>query len=517
MPSQAISFHAAHTEYKAGNFAKAAEICKTLLASGRGVPDALNLLAIIEVDNGNLEHGVSLLDKSLAANSAQPTAHCNRAFALAKLERHEEALASYDRAISLKPDYLKANSQRAKLLVAMQKPEQALAQFDEIIRLMPENAEAYASRGNLLKHLDRNVDALASYDAALRHNPGLPEVHNNRGKVLRDLGRYAEALASYDRAIALRPNYATAQTNKSLILLLTERFAEGWQLFEWRWKGAKNERARKFLKPLWLGGGDLRGKRLFVWSEQGLGDLIQFCRFIPLLLALGCRVVIEVPKALIPLIGTLGSDFDIVEKGNKQIGEFDFHCPLMSLPLALDIDLSNLPAPICYLATLPERRTVWRQRLGPLKTLRVGLAWSGSPTHNNDLNRSMRLQVLAPLFDLPIEFHVVQKGVRPEDENSLASFSIQSHESDLNDFADTAALVESLDLVLSVDTSLAHLAGALGKEVWIMLAHVPDYRWLLEREDCPWYPTARLFRQPDIGDWRSVVEQIKSALLQRIL
>ncbi len=516
MPRQATSFDAAYAEYKVGNFAKAAAICTSILDAGGGVPDALNLLAIIEVAAGNFEQAVCLLDQSLAAKTAQPTAHCNRAFALTKLARLDEALASYDRAISLKPDYLKAISQRAKLLVAMQKPEQALAQFEEIIRLMPENAEAYASRGNLLKHLERNGEALASFDAALRHNPGLPEVHNNRGKVLRDLGRYAEALASYDRAIALRPNYATAQTNKSLILLLTERFAEGLQLFEWRWKGAKKERARKFPKPLWLGGGDLQSKRLFVWSEQGLGDLIQFCRFIPTLLALGCRVVIEVPKTLIPLIRTLGSDFDIIEKGGKQFGEFDFHCPLMSLPLALGIDLGNLPAPISYLATLPERQATWQRRLGPSKKLRVGLAWSGSPTHNNDLNRSIALQVLAPLFTLPIEFHVIQKGIRAEDEDSLASFPIHAHESALNDFADTAALVEVLDLVLSVDTSLAHLAGALGKEVWIMLPYVPDYRWLLTREDCPWYPTARLFRQHDIGDWRSVIEQIKSALLLKI-
>lgn len=255
----------------------------------------------------------------------------------------------------------------------------------------------------------------------------------------------------------------------------------------------------------------MANKTMLVCLEQGLGDFIQFVRYIPMIEAMGANVILEVHAALVPLIRTLNGSFKIITKG-EALPDSDCYCPIMSLPLAFRTTLETIPNEVPYLSTIPQKQIEWQRRLGSKVRTRVGLAWSGTSDHKNDYNRSISLRHLSPLLDLDIEFHSLQKEIRADDEAILMNSPIHAHQEELLDFADTAALISELDLVISVDTSVAHLAGALGKPVWILLPYVPDFRWLLERSDSPWYPTARLFRQDRLGDWANVIDKVLAEL-----
>jgi hypothetical protein len=324
------------------------------------------------------------------------------------------------------------------------------------------------------------------------------------------LGRVEDALGDLDRALDLAPGYAEAQWNKSTLLLLLGRYAEGWPLFESRWKTRLLRPAfRSFGQPLWLGQPSAAAS-ILLHAEQGYGDTIQFLRYAPLLTARGMQVMLELPPALIPLASGLRPGVAAYRPGEAP-ATFDCHCPLMSLPLACGTRLDSIPDSTPYLFPDAEREARWRELLGPRARLRIGIAWSGSPAHPQDRWRSIPLHVLAPLLELDHEYHVLQAEVRAEDRAALAVWpDLRRH--GLHDFADTAALIGEMDLVISADTAAAHLAGALGKPLWLLLPHVPDYRWLLGREDSPWYPTARLFRQDAHRDWNSVIARVRLAL-----
>ena len=359
----------------------------------------------------------------------------------------------------------------------------------------------------------RLQEALAVYDRILSLEPECVEALSDRGFIQQELRRYSEALASYDKAISICPDYAEAQFNKSRLKLLLGQYAEGWSLYEWRWKVDKYKIYFKdFKQPLWLGDQPIAGRTILLHAEQGFGDVIQFVRYVAMVEELGARVLLGVHPVLISLMQSLHGAFTLGTKLDA-LPAFELHCPLGSLPLAFKTEVDNIPTDIPYLFADPQRRDIWRVRLGNKVRPRVGLAWSGSAAHSNDRNRSMALRSLEPLLCLNFEFHSLQQEIRAEDQAALAGFSeILCHESELLDFADTAALVAEMDLVISVDTSVAHLAGALGKAVWILLPYAPDYRWMIERSDSPWYPTARLFRQSTIGDWGGVIEAVCSEL-----
>ncbi|MGA8146627.1 MAG: tetratricopeptide repeat-containing glycosyltransferase family protein [Gallionellaceae bacterium] len=433
-------------------------------------------------------------------------AYNNRGSVLQNLGQHSAALEDFDKAIALKSDYAYAYYNRGISLHGLKRLEQALASYDRAIALNPGYAEAYSNRGNVLQELKRLEEALLSYDRAIALNPAYAEAYNNRGNALKDLMRLDEAGACFDRAIAL--NYAPAYWNKSLLDILTGNFDEGWQLYEWRWNDSQKDFARNFSKPLWLGQEAVAGKTLLIHAEQGLGDFIQFCRYALMLEALGAKVILEVPSVLVALISTLEGNFTVVEHG-RLLPAFDLHCPVMSLPLAFKTRVENIPAPIPYLHADFDKHRRWHQKIGNTTKPRVGLVWSGNTAHKNDRNRSIPLLLFESLLQLPIEFHVLQKEIQPDDAAVLTSLrGLHLHHDELNDFADTAALVQEMNLVISVDTSVAHLAGAMGKPVWILLPFMPDYRWMLGSADCPWYPTATLFRQPESGDWSSVITEV---------
>ena len=295
-------------------------------------------------------------------------------------------------------------------------------------------------------------------------------------------------------------------------------YEEGWTLYEWRRQIKKTKNNYKvYDQPLWLGQESLKNKTILVESEQGFGDVIQFCRYIPMLENIGARVILEVPKDLISIIRSLNGNFLIVEKG-QSINHFDFHIPIMSLPLAFKTTTNNIPASIPYLFSNKTKREYWNKKISKKTKPIIGLVWSGSITHKNDKNRSLLLKDLEPILQLPFEFHSLQKEIRENDELTLSEFKqVLHHQNELNDFSDTAALIEEMDLVISADTSVAHLAGALGKDVWILLPYHPDFRWMLDRKDSPWYPTCSLFRKYEVNDWDKTIEEITYNLQNKFL
>ena len=451
---------------------------------------------------------------AIALKSDYADAHYNRGNVLQELNQPEEAIDSYDRAIFLKPNYAEAYSNRGNTLSDLQRLDEGLASYDRAIELKPDYAEANYNRGNALQDLKRLEEALASYDRAIELKPDYAEAYSNRGNALSGLKRLDEALVSYDRTIILNPDYADAYWNKSLLKIINGDYLEGWQLYEWRWKVEPLIHSlRVYKQPLWLGTEVLLNKTLLIYPEQGLGDYIQYIRYAVLVEQLGAKVILEVPLALMSLVSTLKGQFTLVESG-KPLPDFDYHCPVMSLPLAFKTTVNTIPANLHYLYTNDDKNQQWQEKLGNKTVTRIGLVWSGSTGQKNDHNRSLILQQLSSLLELPLEFHSLQKEVRAVDIKTLTDFpQIHQHQDELLDFSDTAALVEAMDVVISVCTSVAHLAGAIGKKVFILLPYAPDYRWMLDRTDSPWYPSATLFRQSAIDDWESVVTEIKQLLI----
>jgi tetratricopeptide (TPR) repeat protein len=462
-------------------------------------------------------------DMAIALKPDYAEAHNNRSNALRDLKRPEDALASCDKAIALKPDFAEAYNNRGLALDNLNRPEEALASYDRAIALKPDFAGAHSNRGNPLRDLKRPEDALASCDKAIALKPDFAEAYNNRGLALLDLNCPEDALASYDKAIALRPDLAGAYFNKSCCLLLLGRFQQGWRLHEWRKKLEGLKATRSFPKPLWLGKENIAGKTLFIWWEQGFGDTIQFCRYAKLVEARGAKVVISVQKPLHGLLKQISPTIEIINQDDVP-HNFDYNCPLLSLPLAFGTTLETIPANIPYLKADVEKSLFWREKLGEKNKPRVGLVWSGGFRPNQpevwsvNSRRNIPLAKLAALKNPYIEFYSLQKGQPAESEltklrrNNWGGPDIIDFTSELNDFSDTAALIDNLDLVISVDTSTAHLAGAMGKPVWILNRFDSCWRWLLDRNDSPWYPSAKLFRQQQIGNWAGVIDQVKDEL-----
>lgn len=462
---------------------------------------------------GRPEEALASCSRAIALKPDFAMAFNNQANALQQLGRLDEALEDYDRALSLYPNYAEAWFNRGNTLVSLNRLNEALACHDRAIALRPAYGEAYCDRGTLLFKLMRLDEALRSFDQAILLNPLDVGAYNGRGIALKNLGRLHEAQASFDRAIALKPDDALAYWNKSLLRLLLGDFDQGWKLYEWRWKASyQKDLVRNFPQPLWLGEQSLAGKTLLIHAEQGFGDFIQCCRYASQAEAQGANVVLEAGAPLVSLLSTLKGNFTVIAQG-QPLPPFDFHCPVMSLPLAFKTTVNSIPALIPYIHADPGKQEAWHQRLGGKTTPRIGLAWAGSRTQENDRNRSISVPLLKPLLQLPLDFHALQKEIRPEDVEILPGMGrIHLHHEQLNDFSDTAALVQEMDMVIAVDTSVAHLAGAQGKPVWILLPFMPDYRWMLDRADSPWYPTATLFRQPAAGDWPSVIEEVGARL-----
>jgi Flp pilus assembly protein TadD len=468
---QAVTFH------QAGQLADAKIAYEALLRISPSHAEALRLLGTLLLQQGVPSEAIRLLDLSLRADPRQPQTHNARGVAQFELQRFAAALADFDRAIILQ---------------------------------LP---EAHKNRASALTSLARYDEALAEFDKATAIDPTDAEIYNNRVPALLWRGDYQAALANFDRAIALRPDYAHAYFQKAQLLLLLDDFANGWKLFEWRWKLSEAQTAYPaFPQPLWLGTQEIAGKMILLHAEQGFGDTLQFCRYVTLVEALGAKVVLQVPPALMRLMTTVRGASVVVTSGDP-VPPCDFQCPLMSLPLALGTTPATIPAAVPYLTTDPTLAAGWSTRFGVRTRPRVGLVWFGSRAGAFGHLKSMAFEEILRLTDCDADFYALQKDAGSGGDVALQkSDKVTDLGPSLNDFADTAAAIMQLDLVISIDTAVAHLAGALGKPVWIMLSHMRDWRWLREGTTTPWYPTAKLFRQTRPNDWIDVIDAVKSEL-----
>jgi tetratricopeptide (TPR) repeat protein len=509
--------HQGRAFHQAGRLAEAEGAYRSVLARDARQVDALALLGTLYLQLRRFDDAERALGRSLQIQPDQPTVLNNRGYALELLRRYDEALASYAKALVLKPDYAEAFFNRGNTLKKQGRDTDALAAYDRAIGLWPGFAQALINRGNSLRSLGRLDEALASYDKAIALKPGVAAAHDNRGIALEEMERFPEALEAFDRAIAADPAYHDAYGNKSLVALRCGDFETGWPLYEWRWKNSNFTSARRnFAQPMWLGTEPLDGKTILLHAEQGLGDTIHFCRYASLVAARGAKVVLEAPRHLTRLLRSLAGVTTIVASGDT-VPAFDFHCPLMSLPLCFGTTVSAVPADVPYLNAEPDRVANWRALLPPTG-LRIGINWQGNPASKVDRGRSVPLSLFAPLARFPgVHLVSLQKNHGLDQLDRLpAGMSVQTLGADFDNgpdaFLDTAAVMMSLDLVITIDSAIAHLGGALGRPVWLALKRVPHWVWMVERADNPWYPTVRLFRQKTSGDYDDLFQRMGTAL-----
>jgi tetratricopeptide (TPR) repeat protein len=517
---------------------------KALAISPRHAQALFNLGCAMQ-DNGNLQDAVESYQKSLALRPENATACNNLGNALRQLQRMEEARASYQRALELqphyaeawhnlgnllreeenheaalqcfikalaaKPDYLEAAIQCSDALRETGKLDEAVQLFAQVARVAPQNAEVRRNYGDALRkigHLDeaeaqcRQAIALAAQDA---------DAHLNLGNALFDAGKTEEAIPCYEKAIALRPAHALSNFNLAIAQLKNADFAAGWKGYEWRWElKSAQQHKRRFSEPLWRGEA-LHGQSILLYGEQGLGDCLQFLRYVPMVQAAGGKVILEIPQRLERLAAGMPG-IDAVFTRGSALPQADWRCPLMSLPMLFNTDLTSIPSTLPYLSSPADSVLKARAYPWPQQGLRVGLSWSGNPKNPNNRFRSMAFSNLQKIIDIPdVYFYSLQLG-EPLEQMKHSDSAVADLAPFTSDMADTAAFMNELDLVITVDTSIAHLAGALARPVWIFIPANADWRWLSEREDSPWYTTARLFRQNRLGDWRDVIERMATAL-----
>ncbi|MFM7611908.1 MAG: tetratricopeptide repeat protein [Alphaproteobacteria bacterium] len=473
--------------------------------------EAHNHRACALMDQYKLEDALAGIEKALSLRPGSPAFLVNKALVLCTLQRPAEAVEATDAALRGKPDDTSALIARTEALLALGRPEDGLSTIDRALTISPTLAQAHVWRANALILLGQPEKALLSAETARTLAPKDASAHRGYGFALGNLNRLEDAIVSYDHALKLQPDDREASWNRALALLALGRFKDGWLAYENRNLRHKTLAARKYPKPLWWGNQQLKDQRLYIYWEQGLGDTIHFARYVLLAATAGAKVAFSVQDPLRRLFKGFEPAVTVIGQ-NEAPTEFELHAPLLTLPLAFGTRLETIPAfEQGYLAAPAEDVARWDQRL-PKGRRRIGLVWSGSQTHANDANRSLPLAKLVPLFQPGDVWVSLQKEVRDVDRAALEASGIMDVSAELGDFADTAALITSLDLVISVDTSVAHLAGALGKPTWVMLPFAPDFRWLLDREDSPWYPKMRLFRQSRAGDWDGVVARIGEAL-----
>ena len=467
------------------------------------------------VDIGRSAEALLCFRRAVELGPDQGDAAYKAGVLLKEAERFDEALVYLDRSAEVQPDHAPTFAMRGFVRANLKGYEQAIADYEQAIRLDPEHAEACCNMGNAFRAVGDLESALVWYDRSLALKPDIANA-TSRAITLTELGRFLEARAAYQYAMGIDAKNPSLVWNLALFQLWLGDFEAGWRGREARWSVPGIANGYPTLDtPMWLGEEPIAGKTVAVCQDEGVGDAIQFARYVPMLAARGARVILVVNQELCPLLSRLsGVSHCLPKKQGMVVPPFDFHIAIDSLPLAFGTRLDSIPSRKDYLPP-SEARCVqaWEERLGPRERLRVGLVWSGNPKHSNDRNRSMPLRQLAGIFDVDALFVSLQKNPRPEDAETLREHKdIVDHTEGLTDFAETAALVSCLDLVITVDTSVAHLAGALGCPTWILLPYVADWRWLLGREDSPWYPTVRLFRQSETREYGSVIERLRTEL-----
>ena len=579
-------FAAALQYHRAGHTKEAERLYRQCLRVNPRHADSLHLLGVVAHSEGRHAQAIDLIGGAIAINGAEAPYHSNLGTSLWKSGQLDAAIASYRRALELRPDYAMAHFNLATVLWKQQRLTEAEACYRTALACKPDYAEAWDNLGSVLKAQNKQDDAIASYRRAIEVSPNYPEAHNNLGTALLEQGRIEEATGYYRKALSLRPEYPEAHfnlgtaiwelgqpdaavvcyenaialrphdtdamlnlgtalkelgrldgaadcyrrvlavdpkhpeahCNLGIVLLAQGELAAGWQEHEWRWQTPQLINARReFAHPQWYGETAI-GSTLLIHAEQGFGDTIQFCRYARAAAAHGLRVILEVQRPLVRLLRDLPGVDEVIARG-EPLPEFDLHCPMLSLPLALGLTLTNLPGFVPYLHADPDQVAAWQSRLPEMTGAgpRIGLVWAGNPRSHSrslaavDRRRSLAPDRLAPLFKMHgLHYVSLQKG----GPRAPIDFPLTDVMDDMQDFADTAALIANLDLVISVDTAVAHLAAAMGKPVWLLDRFDACWRWFTGRRDSPWYPGLRLYRQPRPGDWDAVLAEVANDLSQ---
>jgi len=504
-------------------------------------------------------------DQAIRLDPYMASAHSNRAACLQDLQRWPESLKSYNHAIELEPSIVSAHTNRGLVQMELGACDAALLSLNQALELSPldaevhnniglvykrlyqldkalihykkailnnqEHVQAHSNLGNVYQKLNQLDEALNSHQRAIALEPHYFKAHCNLGTVLQQRSELDKALLSYERAIELNPKHGEAHANKALLLLLMGDLTEGFKEYEWRWQSEeniKNQALREFDQPLWLGQASLQGQTILIHCEQGLGDTLQFCRYIECVAQMGAKVIFEVQKPLLELMKQLSGVHQILAWG-ESLPSFDFHCPLLSLPHAFKTELNSIVWRGPYLKPDPLKIEYWKNRLGSIDKPRVGLVWSGGfranlpETWAVNSRRNMDLEEMMVILNPSVEFYSLQKGEPAQSQlqqmnaQGGASLNIKDFVDEFDDFSDTAAFISQLDLIISVDTSTAHLAAAMGKEVWLLNRFDTCWRWLLGRDDSPWYPSLKIFRQTRAGEWAGVMDLVRKSLERKWL
>ena len=532
---ESIRFH------QSGKLNEALKGFQYLIRKYPNSPDLLNSLGTLNLQLGKDINGCEYLEKSLKINSNQPIVSFNLGNSYMNQKKISKAINFFEITIKKAPNYLEAYKKKGEILTNLNNHNEALDCFKKAIKLAPEDKAILNAMGvNLLELGDANnalkcfkkcisidktiaifynnaglaeykinafQESIDSFNSAIKLSPSIGYFFSNRGLSYQALNKIKFALNDFNKSISIDPSYKDAYWNKSLINLFQGNYREGWRLYEYRWQSFAKKWARTYSKKLWLGDESLKNKIIFIYPEQGHGDFIHCYRYISLLKKMQPKkIILEVTKSFYRLVSSQDKEINIIGPNNK-IPKFDFYCPIMSLPHAFKTDILTIPNKCPYLF-LNEIKTEMEKDNSKKNKLKIGVCWAGNPSHKNNHNRSMSIPDMSKLFSLPFEFHSLQKEVSQESLSILKKFNIIDHHNSLEDFSDTAKLIDKIDIIISVDTVIAHLAGALGKKTFLLLPDKSSFLWMDEREDSPWYPTIKIFRQKILGDWQSPIKKI---------
>ncbi len=498
--------------FSKGQHAEAEAVLAEVLKIDPQQPGALHLQGVLAFERKAYGQAEQIIAQALAIQPDFPAAHYNRGNALRELKRFSAAITSYQTAIKQAPGFAAAYGNLGLIYSLLGETENALPLFKKALSLEPKDPATLNNFGNLLRAEGKSEAAVNWYRKALANAPDYAIGHNNLGNALRDQGQLAPAIEAFERAIAIDPDLAEAHNNLGLACLLKGDFSRGWQ--EYKWRALLPNRPsthHSYEQPLW-NGSNFSGKTLYIYPEQGFGDVIQFSRYVPMAAERGGKVIFRIPPKLENLLRTLKGIDRFVLETDSAIVDFDIHVPLLDLPRLFQTDQNSIPNRTPYL--VPDRTLIknWARRMSGALGRRVGLVWAGQPKHENDHNRSMDPHLFLPLTHLDgLDLYSLQMG-RDGEAGQVFGHAIQDLAPDIKTFSDTAAALKNLDLLISVDTSAAHLAGAINTPVWTLLPFVPDWRWQLDRNDSPWYPCMRLFRQTQHSNWEEVIQRVISAL-----
>lgn len=531
--------------HQARRLTEAEQIYQQILQAEPNHAEALHLLGVIAHDRGKPELAVDYIQRALALDPNKAVYYGNLGLACQSIGRIDVATECLRRALMLAPDFVEAHNNLGNVYAEQKQFEEAIQCYKKALQINPVYADVYNNLGNAHADLGRLEEALPYYQRALQLKPNYPEACNNYGNALRDLGRLQEsehfcreatrlnpnyfeaynnlgaalheqgrlheALACYAESIRLNPDYPEAHWNQALGWLALGNFEQGWPEYEWRFK-RKIFPPRPFTQPMW-DGSPLNGQTILIHAEQGFGDTLQFIRYATLVKQRGGRVVVACPAMLAPLVATCPG-VDQVVPDKTPLPPFDVHLPMLSAPYVFRTTLATIPADVPYLFADPEREQWWRDALADADGFKIGLSWKGDAKHRKDRFRSIPLAKFEPLARLDgVRLFSLQVGPGVDQIAELAGrFPITDLDSYLQTFADTAAVMKNLDLVITIDSAVAHGAGALGVPVWVAIPAAPDFRWMLQREDSPWYPTMRLFRQKQLGEWDEVIDRLVAAV-----